>query len=406
MKLHTAFVHQQAKIGLFWLSLLGFILAPFGIAGAAGISRINGIGGAIATAVCLGVMIASGFGLARLGRASTGKVEISKKGVEFGASQLPREAIVTAAFTPAVGRRPPSVRFVGKNQRELGWLAVEDHAQADQVLTALGLAPSQTSAEFYALASSGTPGWWALIAAIVVSVMLGIGAIALSHQPVLGYLSVVPLLAASAIFMPAKIHVGSDGLLYKMRVGARFFPWSTVQAVLPIQKGIQVLLKTGETHDIPTVARGKMYYEYERIAQATLIARATDALATFERARESDRGDVPDVSARVARLGRSKEEWLSKLFDREGSFREAPIRNEDLWKVVESPGADVTARAGAAAVLAREASDEDRVRLRVAAETCAEPRLRVVLDKAATGEDVMEALAEVEDEGERAAREA
>ncbi|MFO0735904.1 MAG: hypothetical protein U0270_08490 [Labilithrix sp.] len=404
MKLQTTFVHQQAKTGLLWLSVLGIILPPFGMSGAAAISKASGIEGAVALAVCVGIMIASGFGLARLGRASTGTVEITKEGVDFGASQLPREAIVTAAFTPAVGRRPPSVRFVGKNERELGWLAVEDHAQADQVLTALGLAPSQTSAEFYALAGYGTTGWAVLIASVVMSIALGVGVAALAHQPAAAYLATIPLLAASAIFLPAKIHVGSDGLLYKMRVGARFFPWSTVQAVLPIEKGIQVLLKTGETHDIPTVARGKMYYEYERVAQATLIARATDALATFERARESDRGDVPDVSARVARLGRSKEEWLSKLFDREGSFREAPIRNEDLWKVVESPGADVTARAGAAAVLAREASDEDRVRLRVAAETCAEPRLRVVLDKAATGEDVMEALAEVEDE--RAAREA
>ena len=51
--------------------------------------------------------------------------------------------------------------------------------------------------------------------------------------------------------------------------------------------------------------------------------------------------------------------------------------------------------------LAREASSDDRARLRVAAETCAEPRLRVVLDKAGGGaadNDLLTALDDVEDE--------
>lgn len=67
--------------------------------------------------------------------------------------------------------------------------------------------------------------------------------------------------------------------------------------------------------------------------------------------------------------------------------------------MVESPAAEVTARAGAAAVLEQEATEDDRARLRIAADACAEPRLRVVLDKAATGEDAMDALGDIDDSG-------
>lgn len=393
MKLKTSFVHHEARSGGLWIALALFIGSPFGLGAAAGLFKTNVGAGVMAMVACVSAMIYAGFVLARTGRATPGTVGISKEGVDFnGRTSIPRSKIVSAAYTPAVGRRPASVRFTGTRERELGWVEVKDHAEGDEALAALGLAPQQTSAQFYAVAKRGSTGFWAMIAAIVATVALSVGAAAMMHHAEAAYLAIIPFIFASAYFMPASLHVGSDGLLYKMRVGSRFFAWSEVLEVQPIQAGIKVLLKNGEGYDIPTVSRGKMYNEYERVAQATLISRANDALAAF------NRGIPPDLSARVARLGRSKEEWIAQLRDREGGFRDAPLRSEDLWKIVESPAAEVSARAGAAAVLAQEATEDDRVRLRVAAEVCVEPRLRVVLDKAASGEDAMEALGDVEDE--------
>lgn len=394
MKLQTSYVHHAARAGSLWLALFMLMGAPFGLGAAAGLFRTNVGAGAMAMVACVAAMIYGGFALARGGRATAGAVEVSKAGVDFdGRTSLAREKIRAAAFTPRVGRRPSSVRFLGKYERELAWIEVKDHAHGDEVLSALGLAPNQASAQFYALAKRGTTGFWALIAAAIGATALSVGIAVLVGHAEAAYLGILPFALVSAYFMPAKIHVGADGLLYEMRVGSRFFPWSEVLEVQPIQKGIAVLLKSGEVYEIPTVSRGKMYYEYERVAQATLVSRANDALAAF------DRGDVPDVSARVVRLGRTKEAWIAGLRDREGSFRDAPLRSEDLWKIVESPAAEVTARAGAAAVLAQEATEDDRARLRIAADACAEPRLRVVLDKAATGEDAMDALGDIDDSG-------
>ena len=73
--------------------------------------------------------------------------------------------------------------------------------------------------------------------------------------------------------------------------------------------------------------------------------------------------------------------WLSelkKLREGEGGYRNVALREEDLWRVVEDPGAPEEARA-AAAVLVRNA-DGAKPRLRIAADAVASPRLRVALE--------------------------
>jgi hypothetical protein len=67
--------------------------------------------------------------------------------------------------------------------------------------------------------------------------------------------------------------------------------------------------------------------------------------------------------------------------------------------VAEDPTADPAARAGAAIVLRNTITDEDRARLRVAAETSVSPKLRVALEAAASADDeeeLVEALAAFE----------
>ena len=88
------------------------------------------------------------------------------------------------------------------------------------------------------------------------------------------------------------------------------------------------------------------------------------------------------------RAGRSFDEWkrwLAALLQREGGMREAPIRSEDAFRVLEDPEADVEARAGAALALAASGSETDARRVRVAVEATASERVRVVLEAAAEG---------------------
>jgi hypothetical protein len=69
-----------------------------------------------------------------------------------------------------------------------------------------------------------------------------------------------------------------------------------------------------------------------------------------------------------------------------------------LLRVATDAAAPAATRAGAALALAPAMGDDDRARLRVASETCADPRLRVALLRVAEGappEDVDEAVAAV-----------
>ena len=112
--------------------------------------------------------------------------------------------------------------------------------------------------------------------------------------------------------------------------------------------------------------------------------------------------DAPKEDVRVAPGGRSVERWVRDLraMPRGPSYR-LPGDAETLWRLVDDPGAPPAARAGAAVALST--LDEDsRVRLRVAAEACAEPRLRAALTRVAEGaaddalEEALEPLLEAE----------
>jgi hypothetical protein len=75
------------------------------------------------------------------------------------------------------------------------------------------------------------------------------------------------------------------------------------------------------------------------------------------------------------------------------SYREAVLDADRLWRVVDDPSMVASTRAGAAMALAA-IDDEARAKLRVTAEACADPKLRVALGQVADGaaEEEMEAV--------------
>jgi hypothetical protein len=68
----------------------------------------------------------------------------------------------------------------------------------------------------------------------------------------------------------------------------------------------------------------------------------------------------------------------------EQGYRTGAVPPERLWRVVEDPCADRMARTGAALALAPGLDEGGRDRLRAAAASCAEPRLRIALSTAAS----------------------
>jgi hypothetical protein len=149
-----------------------------------------------------------------------------------------------------------------------------------------------------------------------------------------------------------------------------------------------VVLTSGKHVDLRTGGKsgwgGKERAAMMRDALAQRIREAMEA----HRARIGPR----KLALQLARGERDKGEWitgLKKLQEGEGGYRAAAVREEDLWRIVEDPGAPEEARA-AAAILLR-SNEGARPRLRIAAEAVASPRLRVALE-AEDEEAVDEAL--------------
>jgi hypothetical protein len=328
----------------------------------------------------------------------SGTVVIDDVHVRCGKERIERARIRHGYVAPATTKEQAGVVLLDAGEKVLGRVGVASLEDGDRVLERLRLAPHQATASFAGLAPAGTRG--ATVSALVF--LLGVAVTVLGIPLHLGALVGVgvTLAAISQIVLAScRYRVGADGILIVDRIGRRFVPWREVEAVEPTPRGIAVRLRKGRWIAMPLV-RGNPGRERVAGEQPAFFTRAREAFDAFQS------GATPDVAVRVARGGRTRGVWLAALAGEtgEGGFRKAPIAPEDLLRVVESAAADDSARAGAAFVLGRTGSEADRARLRVAAEACASPRLRVVLEKAADASpaaEVEEALGGVEEDDER-----
>ena len=90
------------------------------------------------------------------------------------------------------------------------------------------------------------------------------------------------------------------------------------------------------------------------------------------------------------RGGRSASKWMNdarKMREDAASYRAAVLPDEELWRIVEDASASASERVGAALALRHGIDDAGRTRLRLAAEACAENRLRVALETATLDDD-------------------
>jgi hypothetical protein len=270
-------------------------------------------------------------------------------------------------------------------------LAVYDEAAGRKLLLALGLDASQTTVEL-----RGGPGPLLLPKAERVAVSVSVVASVFTLSMLLGAWWWVPLFAVFHVLSnrPSKIRIGVDGVHLRWLWVSRFTPFSAVRSVWmreeSSQRFVDLVRTDGTTTSIPVSKQdGEQDLAHQRILQAFQAYQARQGSADTEA---------------LARGSRTPLEWLTALrglgAGASSGLRTAHIDPDRLWTIVEDPSAAPAARAGAAAALASSASKQERSRIRIAAETIAEPRLRIAVEKAAdeaTSEaELAEALAEVE----------
>lgn len=190
------------------------------------------------------------------------------------------------------------------------------------------------------------------------------------------------MLLAARVARPKSITIGADGIVIPELLRDRFVPFADVLGVHAAGPRLVLTLR-GE-------------------AAPLLLDTAADAALTVSlRIREAltARSQAPAAQARLDRLARGDRtigawrEAAAHLLGQAGDYRAAAFSEDDLAALLASPDASAEHRLGAALALAS-AGEAPRARVRVAADACASPRMRVALEKIAGGEVDDDAVAE------------
>jgi hypothetical protein len=295
-----------------------------------------------------------------------------------GALALASEQIRGGWVEPRRPGAPPVVRVEAWRGRSYG-LVVRDLEQGRQLLRVLGVDPTRASGHYWTLARPLSEPRAFARAATLVALVLALGVVAGQMAAAALALAVVTLLVvyvgASA---PTRVTVGADGVLLRWLGTLRFVPWACVTSieafdgiiVLALEGGAWLSLRSPGDHE---------RYQPERAAMV-------ERMRVAWRAHASARPDE-ETARLVRRAGGRTQEWVRAMrgiVRAEEGYRTGSMPLERLWRVVEDSRADRAARTGAALALAPTLDESGRQRLRAAAFSCAEPRLRIALTTAAT----------------------
>jgi hypothetical protein len=187
--------------------------------------------------------------------------------------------------------------------------------------------------------------------------------------------------APFALRRVSRIAVGLDGVWVRDASRALFFAYRDLDGARARGADLELVAKDGRT-----VLRLQMHGDdagrrdevLARVQDAIVRSRAGDTRGAEMLVRAMPTGHVVASAAGDAR------------------YRLPSISRQQLWDLVESPATDGTMRTAAAEALAIHIDEADRARLRVAAEQCAEPRVRVALAALADEEAARDAAAEEE----------
>ena len=175
----------------------------------------------------------------------------------------------------------------------------------------------------------------------------------------------------AALFrIASRVAVGVDGVLVKGTSRTRFFAY----------RDLDDARVTWE--DVELVRRDR--------AVLRLQLHGTDAArrdAVLARIRENIARVKQGKDAMAAQLVASATaEQLTRVASGGADYRAASLSREALWGLIEGPTVDGGSRTAAAAALAKSSDAGDRTRLRVAAERCADPKVRLALEELAEEE--------------------
>jgi hypothetical protein len=186
-------------------------------------------------------------------------------------------------------------------------------------------------------------------------------------------MATVPIVlgALAAVFVARNLRprvvVGLDGIRLMGVLRPKFVPYSKIQSRGRVesspQTGSVIVIETADGQLIfPVIGQSNMQID-------ALIDRIEQGRKRYEE------GSARSLHA-LDRAGRSMSEWMAAVrrLPATGGFRDPALDAGDLERVVADPKAPLERRVGAALAL------RDPVKVRVAAEQAADPKVRVALE--------------------------
>lgn len=344
-------------------------------------------------ALVLGILVWRRNPYARL---SNETIEASAEGIRVGGELTPISQIKGAYVVPYTGPVPVMVRVERRGLAPSIEIEVANVGEGRAVLRALGLDASQTVARFRTMSRVMSRRRYGFAVGLgIAPLWILFGALS-GHNPAtapFGLVFVLTVFFSVMMLMlwPTQLDVGADGIALTWLFRKRFVRYADVlRADIYEQswgrartRGIDVILQSGEQIRIPVNQE-----KWSRDGRTELIAeRIREAMETYRAGGAAD-------TALLARRGRGVREWVRSLraigSGANAGPRTAPIARDTLLRIATDPGAENEDRAAAAVALSSE--EEGRASLAVAARATAEPKLRIVLERAATGDE--EAIAE------------
>jgi hypothetical protein len=325
-------------------------------------------------------------------------------GVRLGGALVARSKIRAGFIKPTAGA--PRVLL----QRTFGpsiELEVSRGEDGRALLMALGLDVSQTVANFRTPSRVLTARWFA---PLLLGGFAGIVALSMALRGPAAFVGFFLAVAWMMCFValtaiPSRLRVGADGVDIRWLHTRRFLAHGDIVGVVRFEKGwgnsklegLRVTLRSGEEVQIP-IRRG----QFDDDQLAIIGERILEGKEALER------GDIAVDAALLERGDRPLRDWVASLraigTEANATLRTAPVPRDRLMHIVEDPKQAPAARAAAAVALGGALDAEGRVRLRLAAEATAAPKLRVAIERVANGEkdaEIEEALAEIDGEGTR-----
>lgn len=332
------------------------------------------------------------------------RVRASVEGLRVGHSVFPR-ASFRGAFLKHEGERT----YVALHGRANLEVEVPNNIEADALVRALGLDAASSTVEV-ALGAALGPSNVLVLAGVATVTSVAMLLLPTATREAAAVASGLALLLGLVWWM-TRVHlrVGADGVLLRRPLRKdRFVPHDAITNVLAEEDAVVVELQKGRriVLRVPGVPSGdenkqRMHNERRADGAAAIVRRIQQARRAFR----EHRLDPAAVAAVLARGSSSTRDWLERL-ERLGegaatTFRTMGVSRAQLFEIVESTTTSARDRITAAIALRDRASDEEKLRIRVAAERCALPELReriVRIVDTDSDEELEEALGELERE--------